>query len=179
MPEAKPHSPSLLKAALIGLGIFAVMYYAIIAMSTRDILWIWPQFQEVPVEIIVHCYGEDIEVKPGAPAFEALTNAVNTSLSGSKRWDQTTLSDTTYQEYRTSPSVMVLELHYDPPARVHSQYRFMKSINWLVIPLDGRHAANNAIFGLQNGNIGPGAYYVKSTEPIITALQDQGVCSKP
>jgi hypothetical protein len=179
MPEAKPHAPSWLKAALLGLGIFAVMYFMIIAINTRDLLWFWPKFQEVPVEIIVHCYGTDVEIRPGEPAFEAVTNAVNTSLSGSKRWDQTTLSDATYQEYQTSPSVMVLELHYDPPATVHSQYAFMKSANWLVIPLDGRHASNNAVFGLINKYIEPGAYFVKSTAPIVTALQEQDVCSQP
>lgn len=178
MPEYKPSSPSALKAGISGVVIFGVILFAVIAMNTGDLLWFWPVFKEIPVEIIVHCYGTDLEVKPGQPAFEAVTNAVNTSLTGSKRWDDTSMSDVTYQEYKTSQSVMVIELHYDPPVAIHSQYAFMKSVNWLVIPLDGRHAATNAVFGLEGRFTDPGSYHVSSTAPIVTALQDQGICTK-
>ena len=178
MPEAKPSSPSALKAGISGVVIFGLILFAVIAMNTGDLLWFWPIFKEVPVGIIVHCYGTDIEVKPGQPAFEAVTNAVNTSLTGSKRWDDTSMSAVTYQEYKTSPTMMVIELHYDPPATVHSQYAFMKSVNWFVIPLDGRHAATNAVFGIEGGYTDPGSYHVNSTAPIVTALQDQGICTK-
>jgi hypothetical protein len=178
MPEAKPPSPSALKAGISGVVIFGLIIFAVIAMNTGDLLWFWPVFKEVPVGIIVHCYGTDVEVKPGQPAFESVTNAVNTSLTGSKRWDDTSMSDVTYQEYKTSPTMMVIELHYDPPATIHSQYAFMKSVNWLVIPLDGRHAPSNAVFGLEGGFTDPGSYHVKSTAPIVTALQDQGICTK-
>ena len=179
MPEAKPHSSSLLKAALLSLGIFALILFLITAMNTRDLLWFWPNFNEVPVGITVHCYGTDVQVKPGQPAFEVVTNAVNTSLSESKRWDSTSMSDVTYQEYQTSPAVMVIELHYDPPATVHSQYAFFKSVNWLIIPLDGRSASTNAVFGRTGEFTDPGSYHVKSTAPILTALQEQGICLKP
>ena len=179
MPEAKPHSPSFLKAALLGIGIFVVMYFVIITMNTGDLLWFWSKFQEVPVEITVHCYGKDVQVIPGQPAFEAVNTAVNTSLSGNKRWDSLSMSDETYQEYQTSPSVMVLELHYDPSVTIHSQYAFFKDVNWLIIPLDGRHAFTNAVFGVTRNVTNPGSYHVESTAPIVTALQQQGICSKP
>jgi hypothetical protein len=179
MPEAKPNSPSLLKAGITGLVIFGLFFFAVIAMNTRDLLWFWPIFKEIPVGILVHCYGKDVEVQPGTPAFEAITNAVNSSLTGIKRWDDLSMSDVTYQEYKTSPKVMVVELHYDPPATIHSQYAFFKSVNWLVIPLDARHAYTNAVFGLERGFTEPGSYHVKSTAPIITALEQQGICKKP
>jgi hypothetical protein len=179
MPEAQPHTPSLLKAALFGIGIFAVMLFLVTAMNTRDLLWFWPVFEEVPVEITVHCYGTDVQVKSGQPAFEAVNNAVNTSLSGVKRWDQLTMSDSTYQEYQTSPTVMVIELHYDPPVSIHSQYAFFKDVNRLIIPLDGRYASINSVFGRTGGFSNSGSYHVKSTAPILTALQEQGVCTKP
>jgi hypothetical protein len=179
MPEAKPHSPSFLKAALLGIGIFVVMYFVIIAMNTRDLLWFWPKFQEVPVEIVVHCYGKDVQVEPGDPAFEAVTKAVNTSLSGNKRWDGLNMSDETYQDYQTSPAVMVVELSYDPPARIHSQYAYFKGVNTLIIPLDGRHVSSNPVFGRTRDITNSGSYHVESTEPIVIALQEQGICAKP
>jgi len=179
MPEPRPSSPSLLKAGISGLVIIGLLLFVVVAMNTRDFLWFWPVFKEIPVEIVVHCYGTDVEIKPGEPAFEAVTSAVNTSLTGSKRWDETNMSDVTYLEYQTSPDVMVIELHYDPPATVHSQYAYFKTVNWLIVPLVGRFSNVNSIFGRTGNFTNSGSYHVESTEPIITALQDQGVCSKP
>jgi hypothetical protein len=116
----------LLKAGFLGLAIVGFLLFSVVAMNTRDLLWFMPTFKEVPVGITVHCYGKDAEVKPGEPAFEAVTSAVNDSMSGSKRWDQTSMSDATYEEYKTSPKVMVIELQYDPPAVVHSAIRLFK-----------------------------------------------------
>jgi len=179
MAEAKPHSPSLLKAGISGVVIFGVVLFAVIAMNTRDILWFWPVFKEIPFEIVVHCYGTDVEVKPGEPAFEAVTNAVNTSLTGSKRWDDVSMSDVTYQEYQTGPTMMVIELSYDPPVTIHSQYAFFKKVNRLIIALDGRHAQTNPVFARTGDYSNPGSYHVESTAPITTTLQEQGICSKP
>jgi hypothetical protein len=179
MPEAKPHTPSLLKAGLLGIGIFAGLLFMITAMNTGDLMWFWPNFAEVPVEIVVHCYGTDVRVKPGDPAFETVNEAVNTSLSGSKRWDGLSMSDETYQEYQTSPAVMVVELSYDPPVRIHSQYAYFKSVNKLIVPLDGRHVSTNPVFGRTRDFTNSGSYHVKSIEPIVVALQEQGICTKP
>jgi hypothetical protein len=179
MPEARPNSPSLLKAGISGVVIFGLIVFAVIAMNTSDLLWFWPIFNETPVGILVNCYGTNVEVQPGTPAFVAVNQAVNSSLTGVKRWDQTSMSETTFEEYKTSPSVMVLELHYDPPVTIHSQYAFMKSVNWLVIPLVGRHANTNAVFGIEGSYIDPGSYHIKTTALLINALQANGVCSQP
>ena len=179
MPEAKPHSPSLFNCALIGIGIFAVMLFMVTALNTGDLLWFWPVFEEVPVDIVVHCYGADVQIKPGQPAFEVVNNAVNSSLTGVKRWDDLSMSDTTNQEYQTSPTMMVIELQYDPPVTIHSQYAFFKDVNRLIIPLDGRHALTNPVLGRTGEFTNSGSYHVKSTEPIVTALQEQGICTKP
>jgi hypothetical protein len=178
MPEAKPNSPSLLKAGISGVVIFGLVVFAVIAMNTSDILWFWPIFNQTPVEITVNCYGENVQVQPGTSAFVSINEAVNSSLTGVKRWDQTSMSEATFQEYKTSSSVLVLELHYYPPVTVHSQYAFMKSVNWLIIPLVGRHADTNAVFGIEGSYIDPGSYHIKSTASLINALQEQDVCAK-
>jgi hypothetical protein len=178
MPEAKPSSPSVLKAGISGVVIVGLFLFAVIAMNTGDLLWFWPGFKEVPVGMIVHCYGTDVEVKPGQFAFEQVNNAVNISLTGNKRWDQLSMSDVTYQEYQTSSSMMVIELHYDPPVTIHSQYAFFKGVNWLIIPLDGRHAETNPIFGREGSYTDPGSYHVNSIAAIVTALQEQAICTK-
>ena len=178
MPEARPNSPSVLKAGISGVVIFGLIAFAVMALNTDDILWFWPFFNDTPVQIDVNCYGKNMQVAPGTNAFTAVSTAVNSSLTGVKRWDQTTMSQTTYQEYQTSSTVMVLMLHYDPPATVHSQYAFMKSVDWLVVPLVGRHATTNPVFGVEGNYIDPGSYHMNNTTQIVNALQEQGVCTK-
>jgi hypothetical protein len=178
MPEAKPDSPSVLKAGIFGVVIFGFIAFAVVAFNTSDILWFWPVFKATPVQIAVNCYGKDMQVEPGTNAFIVVNAAVNSSLTGYKRWDETTMSQTTYQEYQTSSSVMVLMLHYDPPATIHSQYAFMKSVDWLVIPLVGRHADTYAVFGIEGKYIDPGSYHIKNTIQIVNALQEQDICAK-
>ncbi len=178
MAGANPNSPSLFKAGIAGVVIFGFVVFAVISMNTGDILWFWPVFNEIPVGITVNCYGQDVEVQPGTPAFVAINNAVNSSLYGVKRWDETSMSDTTFQEYKTSSADMILQLHYSPPVMIHSQYAFMKSVDWLVIPLVGRHADANAVFGIEGKYIDPGSYHIKSTAPLMEALQAQAVCTK-
>jgi len=178
MPEARPNSPSVLKAGISGVVIFGLIAFAVVALNTDDILWFWPVFNDTPVQIEVNCYGKNMQVEPGTNAFTAVSAAVNSSLTGVKRWDETTMSQTTYHDYQTSSTSMVLMLHYDPPATVHSQYAFMKSVNWLVIPLVGRHASTNPVFGVEGNYIDPGSYHMNNTIPIVNALQEQGICTK-
>ena len=179
MPEPKPSSPSLLPAALIGLVIFAGLYFLIVALNTGDLLWLSPVFEEVPVGMVVHCYGEDKEINPGDPAFQPVNEAVNQTLTGFKRWDDLTMSEATYQEYQTNATFMVLELFYDPPARIHSSYKFYKFVDTLIIPLDGRHAQYNSIFGRRGEYTNAGSFHVGSMELIVTVLAEQDICSVP
>lgn len=178
MDQFKPASPSLLKALISGVVIFGVIVFAVISMNTGDILWFWPVFDQVPVSISVNCYGAQMDVTPGLPEFQSITDAVNASLTGNKRWDDLSLSETTYQDYQTGSDVLVLRLQYDPPATIHSTYAFFKAVNWLIFPLDGRHASANTVFGMEGGFIAPGSYHVNSTASIVNTLQTQGICTK-
>ena len=179
MPEAKPSSPNLLQMVAISAILVAALIFLVITMNTGDILWFWPNYDEIAYRIIVHCYGTDVEVKSGRPAFEALNTVVNESLSGTKRWDEITMSDVTYQEYQTSPVMMVIELMYSPSVGIHSQYKFYKTLDTLVIPLDGRHAESNTVFGRRGKFNLSGSFHVESIAPILEAVQENGICQKP
>jgi hypothetical protein len=178
MTESRSGTPKILDMAIVTIILVAAFAFFVIALNTRDLLWFWPTYDELPRQMIVHCYGSDVEVEPGA-AFEAVNGAVNETLSGSKRWDQLTMSEETYQEYQDSPTMMVLELVYDPAARIHSFYSFYKNVTRMVIPLDGRHASTNAIFGrLGDFNLS-GSFHVESNAPILEAVQANGICQMP
>ncbi len=177
MQRERP-APSLLQVVVIAALAFAVVAFLIIAFNTGDLLWFWPVFDGLPAAIVVHCYGQDVAVNPGDPAYTPVNTAVNDSLYGTKRWDSLSMSEVTYSEYQTSDVMMVIELSYDPPTRIHSFYKFFKHLDTLVIPLDGRHASSNSVFGRMRGYPVAGSLHVETVEPILTAVEAQGLCQK-
>ncbi len=172
-------SPSLIKMILIAIPIIVICVFLIIAMNTGDLLWFLPGFEEYPAQITIHCYGRDVLLYPGDAGYQQVVISINQSLTGSKRWDQLSMSDTTHQEYQTSNTMMVLELTYNPSVRIHSAYKFFKNIDTLVIPLDGRHADGKTVFGRLRGHMIAGSLHIASIEPMIAAVQSQGLCQKP
>ena len=153
--------------------------YAVIAMNTGDLLWISPIFNAQPNTIMIHCFGEDVPLEPGTEHFVQVTNLVNRALSGKKRWDSLSLSEATYQDYQENPQMMVLDLFYNETIRVHSRYKFFSHINEIIIPLVGRHAQTNAIFGRWLDRPAAGSFHVETTTPLVQYLASQGLCSQP
>jgi len=126
--------------------------------------------------MVVHCYGEDVPIQPGAEHFNEINALVQQTLTGRKRWDPLTMSAVTYQEYQSHPSMMVLELFYGSKIRIHSRYKFFSNVDTLIIPLDGRHAQTNAIFGRTNEYISVGSFHVKTVTPLVEYLSEEGLC---
>jgi hypothetical protein len=175
MQRERPKT-SLLQVVIIAAVIFSAIVFFVIVINTGDLLWFVPSFNGLPAQIVVHCYGQDVTVNPGDAAFERLNEAVNQSLSGSKRWDSLSLSEATYQEYQDSPTMLVVELSYDPVVRIHSFYKFFKNVDTIIIPLDGRHASSNSIFGRVRELSVAGSFHVESLQLVTTALGEQGIC---
>ena len=174
--ETQPASPSLLRFFGVAILFIAPVIYLIIATNTGDLLWISPFFNAEPAAIVVHCYGEDVHFELTSTQFRQLNDLFNQTLTGRKRWDPLSLSAVTYEEYQSHPNMMVLELSYASPIRIHSRYMFFSNVDTLIIPLDGRHAQTNAIFGRINDFIVPGSFHVKSIAPLVEYLSDQGIC---
>lgn len=174
--DTHPASPSILK--FVGLTILSIapLIYFIIALNTGDLFWISPFFNAEPVAIVVHCYGDDVPIEPKSSQFNQAANLVNQTLTGRKRWDALSISAVTYQEYQSHPKMMVLELFYASPVRIHSRYKFFSNVDTLTIPLDGRHAQTNAIFGRNNEFPAAGSFHVKTTAPLVEYLAEQGIC---
>ena len=159
--------------------VLAPLIYGIIALNTGDLLWVSPVFSAEPQAIVIHCYGNDVPLEPGTPDFVALTDLMNETLSGSKRWDPLSLSEVTYQDYRNSPQMMTLELFYASPLRVHSRYKFFSNVDAIIIPLEGRHALSMAVFGRRGELPAAGSFHVDTTAPLGEYLVEQGLCRKP
>ncbi len=170
--------PSLLNLVLTA-GVFIVAaVYGMLSLTTEDMLWFWPYFDETPQDVVVHCYGTDLVFLPGDPHFEALTGFINDGLSSHKNWDTLTMSEVSYQEYQTRTDFMTLEAHYRTPVRIHSIYKFFGGVDTLVIPLYGRHASSNAVFGRTNGVNSAGSLHIDSLAGFQDYLSGQGLCTE-
>ncbi len=166
---------------MAGMAVLVIvpLIYGIIALNTGDLLWISPVFNATPRSIVIHCYGNDIPINPGTADFGALTDLLNETLSGRKRWVQMSLSEATYQDYQNSPQMMTLELNYAYPLRIHSPYKYFSHVNTIIIPLDGRYASTMAIFGRLGELPAAGSFHVNTTVPLGEYLAEQGICRKP
>jgi hypothetical protein len=174
--DTQPASPSLLRFLGLAILFIAPVIYLIIALNTGDLLWISPFFNAEPAAIVVHCYGEDVPIDPNSEYFTEINGLVQQTLTGRKRWDPLTLSAVTYEEYQSQPTNMVLELYYGSKIRIHSRYKFFSNVDTLIIPLDGRHAQTNAIFGRTNEYISVGSFHVKTTTPLVEYISVEGIC---
>ena len=168
--------PSIKRLVLTVVAVLSVAVYSIISIATGDWLWFSQEFSETPNSIVVYCFGEMIELKPGSYHFDALSDIANEQISGRKRWDSLSLSEATYEEYQTSPKAKVIEFYFPEPVRVHNASRFFSNVDTLIIPLEGRHALTNAVFGQNDGVTTGGSLHIESTERFNQYLHNQKVC---
>ena len=168
--------PSLWPLLMIVAVIVGVSVYAIVSVLAGDALWFSRDFEATPSAILVHCYGESLEIPPGSADFPGLTGAVNRALSGRKRWDSLSLSQGTYEDYQTRTDTVVVELFYPEPLRIHTNTRLFSNVSNLIIPVEGRHSETNAVFGRHQGNPAGGSLHVQTTDPIRTYLADRDIC---
>lgn len=86
---------------------------------------------------MIHCFGQDDYLETGIVVFFAMTDLVKQSLTGRKRWDSLSLSGSTYQDRQSHPQMMVVELTYSEPIRVHSRFNIFSNEDRITIPLVG------------------------------------------
>lgn len=172
----KRSAPSPLR--LLGIVVVAVIFvfFLVMAIGTRDLLWFWPSFDAQPDAIIVRCYGETLEVDPESTAFQELVDALSQGLWGMKQWTDLSLSYSTLQLYRYREETLMLEFIYDSPIRIHSHYRFFGNVDTLIVPLIGRHAQTYPIFGMRRGKPSAGSLHLETSDPLLEIVSERGLC---
>jgi hypothetical protein len=168
--------PSVRNLIIIVVLALVLIVYAIISFATGDWLWFSTSFRETPNAIVLHCYGESVNIEPGTFEFEKLKDIMNESMTGRKRWDQLSMSEETYQDYQTNSQMIVVEYFYPEPVRVHSTYRFYSNVDNFIIPIVGRHSQTNAVFGQANGVPAGGSLHIESTEQFKNFLNNMELC---
>lgn len=177
MNETYENKPSVAGPLIIGAVITVILAYATISMNTGDLLWFWPRNDNLPTAIVVHCYSEDVVIDPESAHYTEITTIVNAALSGQKRWDPLSLSETTYEEYLTHPKMMTLEVTYPRPVRIHTNTAFYSNVDILLIPLDARHSSKDVVFGrTEDGYPAAGSLFIDSTASVKEYLNTQGIC---
>lgn len=164
--------------ATITFAVLFLIYFSIMAY-TKDALWFYPVFDATPSQILIRCYGEQITLSQDSEHLAAIAGMVNEQISGDKRWDELNLTDPTYQDYQTTTRMMVMELSYSEPQRIHSRSPFFSGFTTLLIPLDGRYSDTNIMFALRNGKPAGGSFHVQSFDAVRSYIESNGLCVKP
>lgn len=176
MVIGKRHPPSILKSLSIFILAILGFGYLSIAVSTGDLLWFWPAFNGKPASITVHCAGRLRPVPPGSNAFEQLSNGLNDELWGLNQWQTLSLSEATWNDYVLGEESQVLEYRFSPYETIHSYFRFFKNFDTLIVPLEGRHANSNPVFGLKGELILPGSFRLESNAPLQEIVREYNLC---
>ncbi len=175
----KTKKPNILSFIATTVFVIIALTYVFIAFSTEDTLWFISTFEEEPREVFINCYGEEILFHPGTPEFDSIVTTVNAVLSEDKNWDSLSMSAETYSAYKIDSKMLVMELRYPKPVRVHSYYKYFSNLNTIVIPLDGRHASAHAIFGTINNIPSAGSLHYDRIPDIRTHIESEGICTTP
>jgi hypothetical protein len=176
-PSHRSKQPSIIALFATVFGFILIAFFSILTLSTGDALWFWPVFAETPEQITVQCYGTPIAVAAHSAHFAEITAIFNENLSGYKNWDSLSMSDETYAAYQADPTMLVVFMHYAGPVRVHSLYKYFSNVDTLIVPLEGRHASSNPVFGLNSGIASAGALHIATTDPLSQYLNSTGLCS--
>ena len=169
-------SPSVLNLVLIVIVIIAVADYVFISLDTDDWIWSMNRFAETPNRVIVHCYGKSINLDWGSNHLSTLAEIMNEIMSGQKRYDPLSMSLETYQDYQHSSGMMTIEFFYSAALRLNNEIQAYSGVDHLVIPLEGRHARTDAIFGQNQGIPIAGSLHVDSTERLREYLRNENIC---
>jgi len=156
--------------------ISAAVDYVLISLDTQDWIWFSNRFAETPNRVIVQCYGKSINLDRGSNHFSALAEILNEIISGQKRYDPLSMSLETYQDYQHSSGMMTIEFFYSAALRLNNEIQAYSGVDHLVIPLEGRHARTDAIFGQNQGIPIAGSLHVESTERLREYLRNENIC---
>ena len=169
LPKIKLWKP-ILAFVLFG----AVSLWLLNTLTTGNPLWFFPiQPSYAPNRIVIHNFGEEIELRPGDLAFEKIAAGVDQSLS---RFSNTALidvglGDSTLADYQTK--ALVVEVYYPSNIRFNLPIR-MERVNQLLFPIVGRHQDTKYVFIGYNGEWLVGALQVYSNQPLLDALRELG-----
>jgi len=168
--------PSIWQFLVSTTAVVVILIYGMITINTGDPRWFQKGFSEQPVAITIYCRGKPVEVPPDSQEFQEITALFNEAISGPKRWDSLSLSDATYNDYHTHPRMVVLELRYAAPVRIHSNVKYFSNVEYLIMPLEGRHAETNAVFGRNQGYPIAGSFHVESRQPLVDYVRTHELC---
>lgn len=167
LPKFKLREP-----VLILVFAFLLIFWAINALNTGNILWflpVQPTFQ--PTRIVVRNYGQTVNLQPGSPGFTELSNALTETFANG--FDNNSLvsiglSDETLRRY--ADEELVIESYYGQEISFNTKVR-MNNITQLLIPLDGTHADQRYLFFGGRGDWLVGAMVLSDDAPLREAMR--------
>jgi len=156
----------------LSLGVFVILvFYAVTALSSADLMWFWPQSSvPQPSRIVIHNQGQERELTAEMAEFEPIAEAAAQVFS---RLDtvaliEVGLSDVTLGLYWND--AVVVEFFYEEPIQFHVPFQAGRPTQ-LLLPVKGPHADKGLFFRGALGQYWFGAMRVRDPETLLKALE--------
>jgi hypothetical protein len=169
---ARRDGPGVLKMLIVIVGALLLAFYAFVVLTSRDPLWFVRRFEDQPSHIVVYHAGQRAYLLPGDAGFDALADAVQSSLAqGFARLSNVGFSEQSLQEAFTQH--VTLEAFFDRPITLHTWF-YTGRTTQLLFPITGRHSDLSVVLLGDEGQYRVGAPVLKTMEPIQDTLRSLG-----
>lgn len=153
-------------------GVMLLSYYALIALTTRDPLWLLGGFEHRPSRIVVYHAGQRTDLLPEQAGFDELASAVQNSLAeGFARLSNLGFSEKTLQEAYTQ--YVTLEVFWDRPVKLRTWFPMGRTTK-MLFPITGHHAEMSVVLLGDKDQYRAGTPMLNTMEPIRKALKSLG-----
>jgi len=164
----------ILEPLIILILFIAAAFWVINTLNTGNPLWFLPfQPEYTPSRVIIHHYGESIELTEGMDGFLEIAAGLNDALSAFQNTSLVSigLGDESLRDYYESE--FAVEVFYPRNIEFNLPIR-LRGVNVLLIPIDGRHSERNYVFIGNNREYQAGALQIRDRSGLEAALEELG-----
>lgn len=154
------------------LAVLVILAYGIIAIVTRDALWLRSPSSSEPVRIIIHHDGRQTDLWPGHPHFAPMATAIQSCLiQGVEPPSGIQFSETPISA--AANRVVTVEALFSQPVRLRTWFDAQPS-GHMLFPITGCHLDLPFVVLAQNDRYLPSPSLLHTVKPLYLTLQSLG-----
>ncbi len=170
MPRTMQQGGNPFEMLAISLLLVGAIFYAMVALSTKDPFWLIPShFDTRPVAIEIYHDGAKQLLEPGDPTFERLVSLVNGQIDQRVGYYEHSMRPEDIQTAKEQSTTVIFV--YGQVINIRSQWNLGDPTH-LFIPVTGALSGKNIVFTGVGDKFGHGGLIVKDLSPFYDTVRD-------
>lgn len=167
-PQQQGGNP--LEMIVISLFLVGAIFYIMVALSTKDPLWLFPSdFDTRPVAIEVYHRGEMQRLEPGDPTFERLVSEVNSQIDQRVGYYESSMRPADIARAKEQSTTVIFV--YDEVINIRSHWNLGEPTH-LFIPVTGSLSGKNIVFTGVGDKFGHGGLILEDLSPFYQTVKE-------